>query len=449
MSTAIDEFYSKQKDESYYGNVLKELSKLNGEFHAFNNMNESLSEGFPFSVKDNICVKNVETTASSKILKGYLPPFDATTVSKLKKKGFGFLGKTNMDEFGFGTFGINNENPVRNPFNREYVAGGSSAGAAAATALLKYHIALAESTGGSIAAPAAFCGVVGFTPTYGLTSRYGLIDYANSLDKIGLMARSAGEIRGAFDVIKGQDKHDATSVGEKVTEKKSKKLYVIDQLMKGVDEKVASAFTKFIGKMENLGYKAEQISVDAIEKAVQVYYIVSSAESSTNLAKYTGYKYGFQYGDYTKNYNDFFTDSRSMFGKEAKRRLILGTFVRSASVKDRYYNKALKARSLLIHKLGKILDDGYVVNPVMPIQTPKITEVDALSPVEIYAMDVLTVPANLCGFPHISFPIEYINGMPVGAMAVSGHFNDYAVMDFAKEWEERFDYKFKYNVGSL
>jgi aspartyl-tRNA(Asn)/glutamyl-tRNA(Gln) amidotransferase subunit A len=449
MSSSIEEFSSKKRDENYYHTVVKELSKLNEEFHAFNNINESVSEGFPFSVKDNICVKGVETTASSRILKGYLPPFDATTVVKLKEKGFGFLGKTNMDEFGFGTFGINNEHQVRNPFNKEYVAGGSSAGAAVATALLKYHVALAESTGGSIATPASFCGVVGFTPTYGLTSRYGLIDYANSLDKIGVITRSASDARKAFDIIKGPDRYDTTSLDAKVTDEKKKKVYIIDQLMKHVDEKITSVFSRFTSKLEGKGYKVEHVSVEEIEKAVQVYYIISSAETSTNLAKYTGFKYGFQYGDYTKNYNEFFTNSRAEFGKEAKRRVILGTFVRSASVRNRYYDRSLKARSLFIKKISNLLKDGYVINPTMPMQTPKIKEVSRLSPVEIYAMDIMTVPANLCGFPHASFPIDYINDMPVGAMVMTNHFNDYAALDFVDSWEKDFAYKFRYNVGSL
>ena len=449
MTTSIDEFNSKEKKESYYSGMIKELSKLNQELHAFNNINEELDSGFPFSVKDNICVKGVETTASSKILKGYLPPFDATVIKKIKEKKFGFLGKTNMDEFGFGTFGINNENPARNPFNKEYAAGGSSAGAAIATSVLKYHIAIAESTGGSIATPASFCGVVGFTPTYGLTSRYGLIDYSNSLDKIGLMARSAKDIRGVFDTIKGQDKYDTTSVDVKVTDEKKKKLYVIDQLMKNVDEKIVSSFSKALEKLQNQGYKVEHINLDAIDKAVPVYYIISSAETSTNLAKYTGFKYGFQYGDYTKNYNEFFTNSRAEFGTEAKIRVILGTFVRSASVRNKYYDRALKARAYLIKKLKHVLKDGHIINPTMPIQTPKIKAISELSPVETYAMDSLTIPSNLCGFPHLSFPIDYINEMPVGAVIMTDHFNDYAAIDFVEQWEEGFTYKFKYNVGSL
>ena len=179
MKEGIREFVSKEKPEGYYSRLVDELEKLNSRLHIFSNINKEIQSGFPFSVKDNICVMDVESTASSDILSGYMPPFDATAVDRLRGSGFGFIGKTKMDEFGFGTFGTNcREHPV-NPIDDRYVTGGSSAGSAAAAAVMKYHVAIAESTGGSISCPASFCGVVGFTPTYGAVSRYGLIDYAN------------------------------------------------------------------------------------------------------------------------------------------------------------------------------------------------------------------------------------------------------------------------------
>ncbi len=405
-----------------------------------------MASGYPFSVKDNICVRDFETTASSRILKGYVPPFNATVASKMLDNGFGFLGKTNMDEFGFGTFGVNSEHIARNPFNSEYVAGGSSSGAAVATALIKYHIAIAESTGGSISAPAAFCGVVGFTPTYGLLSRYGLIDYANSLDKIGIMARSADDIRYAFDIVRGQDRYDTTCVEMKPTENKKDSIVVINQLLDAADEKVRSNFEGLLNKLSNEGYKIEHIDVESIKSAIQAYYIISMAESSTNLAKFTGFKYGYKLDKFSEPYNKFFTEARDVFGTEAKRRIILGTFVRSASVRNRYYSKALKVRAMLIKRLKQVLANGMILSPTMPILTPKISEVGDMGPVQTYAMDMMTIPPNLCGFPHISFPYDYSNGMPVGAQLVSDHFDDYTVMNFLREWEKRFEYRFKHNL---
>ena len=222
MTSYIEEFASKKKSLGYYERLLQEVEEFNEEYHAFNVLNEGLSddsEGMPFSSKANVCVKGFETTASSKMLKGYVAPFNATVIREDagRRRSFCFLGETNMDEFGFGTFGINCETPARNAFDPEYAAGGSSSGAAVATASLKYHVAIAESTGGSISAPAALNGVVGFTPTYGAVSRYGLIDYANSLDKIGVMARSAEDARRVFDTIRGGDDYDTTCVTEKIS----------------------------------------------------------------------------------------------------------------------------------------------------------------------------------------------------------------------------------------
>lgn len=446
---SIEEFYSKSMPEGYYQKLVSELEAHNVELHAFNLINASLAKGYPFSVKDNICVKDFETTASSRILKGYVPPFDATVVSRMRKEGLGFIGKTNMDEFGFGTFGINAEHTARNPYNSDYVAGGSSSGAAIATALMKYHVAISESTGGSISAPSAFCGVVGFTPTYGMISRYGLIDYANSLDKIGIIGRSAEDVKYAFDIARGQDDYDTTCVADKPMDEKKNSIVVINQLLEGIDEKVRSSFDALLSKLENSGYKIEHMDIDFIKSAIQAYYIISMAESSTNLAKFTGFKYGHKVETFSEPYNDFFTEARDVFGPEAKRRIILGTMVRSASVRNRYYSKALKIRTMLINRLRQLLEDSFILSPTMPIRTPKISDVENLGPVDVYAMDAMTIPPNLCGLPHISFPYDYLDGMPLGAQLISNHFNDYSVINFVRDWERTFQYRFKHNLGEL
>lgn len=449
MESSIEEFYSKNVDESYYEKLAAELKKQNNELHAFNKIELLNKGGYPFSVKDNLCVKGVETTASLKMLEGYIPPFNATVIEKLMKHKFTFIGKTNMDEFGFGTFGLNSANPARNPFNKEYVAGGSSSGAAIATALMKYHVAIAESTGGSVSSPASFCGVVGFTPTYGVLSRYGLIDYGNSLDKIGIMARSSTDIRYVFDKIKGPDEKDSTSTDSKFSEKKRKKLFVIKELVDVADEKIQRGFLALLDRLEALEYSIENVSLSGIDKAVQAYYIISTAEASTNLAKYTGFKYGYKNESFAEPYNKFFTDSRTHFGLEAKRRIVLGTFVRGASVRSKYYDKAMKVRTLITKQLKQFLEKGYILTPTMPTLPPKIEHAKKMDTVKIYSMDVLTVPPNLCGFPHASFPYSYIDELPVGAQIVGNHLDDNLVLEFVQGWEKEFKYKFKHNLGAI
>lgn len=453
MKSHIEEFLEIDKPKDYYSNLVAEIEERNREHHFITTLNSNIASEdrgrLPFTVKANICVKGFETTAGSKMLKGYLPPFDATVVERMKNSGnFSFLGETNMDEFGFGTFGLNTETPAKNAFDSSYVAGGSSAGAAVATAMLKYHIAIAESTGGSISTPSALNGVVGFTPTYGTVSRYGLIDYANSLDKIGVIARSAADARIGFDVIKGRDAYDTTCSIEKIEDSKKKKLFLIKELMDKAEEPVRSSFGMFLDKLVDK-YEIVEIESSIIEKAIEPYYIIAMAEASTNLAKYNGYKYGMQYEETNKRYNNFFTEARAEFGSEAKRRIILGTFIRSESVKERYYAKATQVRSMVIKEMRKILKEGFIISPTLPIFTPKIEDALKLTPTQNYAMDVFTVPPNLGGFPHITFPYDYYEGMPLGAQIVTEHANDYALFDFVSEWEESFNYRFRYNLGEL
>ena len=449
MTSYIEEFEGIEKPRDYYDNLFVQLEKLNEEYHAFNVINKDAKDGFLFSTKANICVKGFETDAGSRMLEGYVPSFNATAVERmLSDKKFAFAGVTGMDEFGFGTFGVNTESPARNAFDKEYAAGGSSSGAAVAAALMKYHVSVAESTGGSIATPAALNGVVGFTPTYGAVSRYGLIDYANSLDKIGVIARSSEDTRIVFDKIRGRDEYDVTCAVERITSERRKKIFVINSMLEKADQSIRHSFEKLLDKLGS-AYEIEHVDSSIMETAVAPYYIIAMAEASTNLAKYTGYKYGRMSEEFYKQYNEFFTDARENFGAEAKRRILLGTFIRSESVKDRYYTKALVIRSMIIREMDRLLKEGYVLSPTLPIKAPKIADVKKLSPVENYSMDLFTIPPNLGGFPHISFPYDYIDSMPLGAQLVTGHGNDYAILDFVRDWEEGFTYKYKSNLGSL
>ncbi|MCL4372828.1 amidase family protein [Candidatus Parvarchaeota archaeon] len=434
------------KDKEYK-DFASRLNQVNEKLNAFNFIDENEKNGKIISVKDNICVKGMPATASSKILQGYVPGFNATAIERLENAGFSVIGKTNMDEFGFGSFGLNSEHPAKNPFNEEYVTGGSSSGSAVSTALIKEHVSVAESTGGSISAPASFCGIVGLTPTYGVISRYGLIDYASSLDKIGFMGKSADNIREVMEKTVGNDPKDTTSLSATISNKKPNKLYVIDNLMAGVNDGIKDRFEGLLTKLSEKDYKIEHIKIDYLEYSVPAYYILSMSEASTNLAKYQGFKYGFKVKDFSLNYNEFFMSARKQFGKEAKRRVILGTFIRSKSIKQKYYEKALAIRHAIIARMNKILKEGFIIMPSMPIFTPKISEVKDISPVEAYSMDMLTVPPNLCGFPHMSFPYFYEKGMPLGAQIITDHFNDYSLLDFLSEWESNFKYKFKEEIS--
>ncbi len=400
-------------------------------------------KGITFSFKDNIVVKDIESVASSKILKGYKPVFDATVVTKVKKAGYDILGKTLQDEFGFGSFCTNLDtsfNTPRNPLHPDRVTGGSSGGAAGAAKKIKNHIAIAESTGGSIANPAAFCNVIGLTPTYGLVSRYGLIDYANSLDKIGVISSSLELVSLGLQKIAGYDEKDSTSVKVDIPDyTKRKVIKPVLGIPKGylgiVDPVIKKDFEKVITSLKNkVVFKEVDLPLNK-KYSVSTYYIIAMAEASTNLAKYTGLRYGFT-KDFEKNdFNEFSSLVRSeCFGEESKRRIMLGTFTRMAGYRDQYYDKALRVRRLLINEYKDVLKkvDG-IIHPTMPIHPPKFEDVKDLKPLEVYNMDLLTVGANLAGLPHISMPIKA--SLPTGVMITTDHFEEKKLLDIGGLFE--------------
>ncbi|MBI2530179.1 MAG: Asp-tRNA(Asn)/Glu-tRNA(Gln) amidotransferase subunit GatA [Candidatus Diapherotrites archaeon] len=396
--------------------------------------------GLPVSVKDCICVKGIESRSGSKILSGYKPVFDATVVAKAKEQGAIILGKTSQDEFGFGSFGTNTGIDFKKPKNPHDVSracGGSSAGAGGFTALTEFsHIALGESTGGSIACPASFCGVVGLTPTYGRVSRYGLIDYANSLDKIGTIAKSTKEAALLLQIISGNDEKDATSLknpAENYIENlssplKGMKIAVIREFFgKGIDSGASKACWSALKAAEKtLGVKYEEVSLPLNAKyAIPAYYLIAMAEASTNLAKYCGMRYGME-EELKGNFDEYFTSVRSkFFGEEAKRRIILGTFTRMAGFRDAYYLRAMKLRTLLIEEYAKLFKKfDLIVHPTMPVVAPKFDDIEKLTPLENYMMDICTMPANLAGLPHASIPVGKSRNMPVGLMLTASHLQE-------------------------
>ncbi|MBW2983867.1 aspartyl/glutamyl-tRNA amidotransferase subunit A [Candidatus Woesearchaeota archaeon] len=445
--------------------VLKKTKKINDEYHYLNVISNDLAEelakevklkpegklaGIAVSVKDCICVKDVESRAGSKILSGYTPTFDATVIEKIKKQGAIIIGKTAQDEFGFGSFsanvGVGFEKPL-NPFDKERACGGSSGGSAGITQKADFpHISLGESTGGSIVNPASFCGVFGLCPTYGRVSRYGLIDYANSLDKIGPMAKTMEEIALMLEIIAGFDNKESTTINEKVDnyssflkkDVKGLKIGVIKEAFaEGTEEAVKNKVWDGIKKLESQGAKYEEIKLPITYKyGIACYYLIATSESSTNLAKFCGMRYG-QHEKLEGSFNDYFAKVRSAnFGEEAKRRIILGTFARMAGFRDAYYIKAMKVRTKIIEEHKKLFRKfDCLVSPTVPILPPKFRDIEKLSVMQNYMMDIMTVGPNLAGLPHLNVPVGLENNLPVGLLAITDHLAEGKLMQIGGAFE--------------
>lgn len=429
--------------------IINEAEEVNKEYNYFNiickkeaiEQAEKLKKnpkgklaGLPISIKDNICVKYVETTAGSMILKNYKPLFNATVIERLAEEGAVVIGKTSQDEFGFGGFNINvglDKKIPKNPINKERVTGGSSGGCAGFTSITKFaHVSIAESTGGSIVNPAAFCGIIGLCPTYGLISRYGLIDYANSLDKIGIMAKNIEDIELVLDVVKGHDKKDSTSLDIELKGSKIKKIGIIKEAM-NADKEINKII---MDKIKELGIKYEEVPMPLVsEYGIAVYYLIAVSEASTNLAKFSGMRYGYE-EKLEGEFNEYFSKVRNdAFGREAKRRIILGTFARMAGFRNQYYLKAMKARTLIINEYKKAFEKyDLLVSPTMPIIAPKFSELKNLTPLQNYMMDILTVGPNLAGLPHITINAGYKEKMPVGIMFIGDHLAEKNLIEICK-----------------
>lgn len=411
--------------------------------------------GYAITVKDAILVKDIETTATSSILSGYAPLFNATVVSRILAEGGTIIGKTSHDEFGFGSFNVNipeNKKAPVHPLDIERACGGSSGGSAGFTAKASFkHISLGESTGGSIACPAAFCGVVGLCPTYGRVSRYGLIDYGNSLDKIGPLAKTVKDAALMLEIIAGPDEHDSTAAREPVDEYssyvnksvKGMKVGVIQEHFgKGVQQEVAAAVKKSVEQLKKQGVIVEEVSLPVTSAyGLAVYYVLATPEASTNLAKLCGMRYGIAEDPTGKSFNEYFSTIRSSaFSAESKRRILIGTFARMAGSRDAFYIKAAKVRTLIIEEYKKLFRKyDALISPTMPIIAPKFTEIAAMSPLEQYMMDALVVGPNVAGMPHLSVPCGTVAGMPVGTLLISNHFEEKKLIMLGSALEESHD----------
>ncbi|MFG6121427.1 Asp-tRNA(Asn)/Glu-tRNA(Gln) amidotransferase subunit GatA [Thalassobacillus sp. B23F22_16] len=408
--------------------------------------------GLPIGVKDNIVTNGLRTTCASQFLDNFINPlYDATVVEKLADAKSVTIGKLNMDEFAMGS---SNENSsyyaTRNPWNTDYVPGGSSGGSAAAVAAGEVFFSLGSDTGGSIRQPAAFCGVVGLKPTYGRVSRFGLVAFASSLDQIGPVTRTVEDNAYLLEAISGHDKMDATSADvdvPKFTEAltgdvKGLRIAVPKEyLSEGVSEEVKEAVMSALRKYEELGATWEEVSLPHSKYAVATYYLIASSEASANLARFDGVRYGVRTQN-AESMLDMFKRSRSEgFGDEVKRRIMLGTFALSSGYYDAYYKKAQQVRTLIKNDFEKVLEDyDVIIGPTTPTPAFKVGEI-VDDPLTMYANDILTIPVNLAGVPGISVPCGFSSdGLPIGLQIIGKHFDESTVYRTAHAFEQATDF---------
>ncbi|AGK96425.1 Asp-tRNA(Asn)/Glu-tRNA(Gln) amidotransferase subunit GatA [Clostridium pasteurianum] len=406
--------------------------------------------GVPVGIKDNINVKGMQNTCASKILEGYISPYDATVTQKIKGNNGIILGKLNMDEFAMGS---SNENSaykkVINPWNREFVPGGSSGASAASVAAFETPIALGTETGGSVRQPASFCGVVGLKPTYGRISRYGVVAFGSTLDQVGTLGRDVEDCALLTQNIAGIDKMDFTTVDTPVQDyKKSlgkdirgKKIGIPEEYFgEGLDDDVRKSIEEAIKVLEANGAEVKKCSLPLTEYALAAYYIISSAEASSNLARFDGIRFGHRSKD-AQDAVDIYSKSRSEgFGKEVKRRIMLGTYALSAGYYDAYYKKALKVRNLIKQDFQKVFKEfDVLISPTSPTTAFKFGE-KTKDVVSMYMSDVYTVPINIAGLPAISVPCGFVNDLPVGLQFIGNYFREDVLFNFAYSYETSTDW---------
>jgi len=455
--------------EEFIAKTLDQISKHESRIHAFISINENALDqaraidkkikskekvgafyGMPISIKDNISVKDGKTTCASKMLLDYVSPYDATVVSKLKSQDAILIGKANLDEFAMGVatefsaFG-----PSKNPWNPDYVPGGSSGGSAASVCALECTASLGSDTGGSVRNPASFCSLVGLKPTYGLVSRYGLVSYANSIEQIGPIARKVEDVAFLLNHISGKDTNDNTTVdsgnqdylAEIGAGVQGKKIGVIKEMSvgAGLDKNVESAFWRAADSLEKLGAKIEEVSLDMVEFTVATYYVLTTAEAGSNLSRYDNIRYGYQMDLEGYEFKSYISKARRNFGSEVTRRMILGGFVPSAGFAGKYLLKALKVKSKLKRQIMDAFKKfDFLISPTVPILPFKFGEkID--DPLAMYMADINTVTANLTGVPAISVPFEIHNGLPIGIQIHANSLQEKQLLQAAYALQETTD----------
>lgn len=402
--------------------------------------------GVPMAVKDNLCTKGMQTTCCSRILENFVPAYTAQAVQNLIDMGAVMIGKTNMDEFAMGSttetscFGV-----TRNPWNLEHAPGGSSGGSCAAVAAEECFFALGSDTGGSIRQPSSFCGVTGLKPTYGTVSRYGLIAYGSSLDQIGPVAKDVTDCAAILETIASHDSKDSTSVSREygfmealVPDVKGMKIGIPkDYLGEGINPEVKSAILKAADTLKTMGAEVEDFDLSLVEYAIPAYYVIASAEASSNLSRFDGVKYGYRAQDYEGLHSMYKKTRSEGFGEEVKRRIMLGSFVLSSGYYDAYYLKALKTKALIKQAFDKAFAKyDVILAPASPSAAPKLGE-SLKDPLKMYLGDIYTVAVNLAGLPGISVPAGTDSkGLPVGVQMIGDCFKEKKILRAAYAFEQ-------------
>jgi len=451
--------------EDFVAESIQRIQKIDGDLHAFLSVNDDAIEqaktidkkiksgdkvgacfGMPISIKDNMCIKNSKTTCASKMLENFIAPYDATVITKLKQQDAIFIGKVNMDEFAMGlSTEFSAYGPSKNPWNTDYVPGGSSGGSAVSVSAFECVASLGSDTGGSVRNPASFCSVVGYKPTYGLISRYGLISYANSIEQIGPLTRTVKDTAFLLNIIAGLDHNDNTTIDNHDEDYLSgidsgiegKKIGIISEMIgEGIDPTVLSATKDAITKLEGLGAICEEVSLDMVKYSVAAYYTITATEAGSNLARYDNLRYGYEFPVEGYEFNSYISKARQKFGPEVTRRMIIGGFVPSAGHAGKYFLKAMKVKSKLTKEINEAFKKfDLLIAPTVPILPFKIGEkID--DPVSLFLVDINTVTANLTGKPAISIPFTIANGLPIGIQLFANSNQDKLLLQAAHALEQ-------------
>lgn len=403
--------------------------------------------GVPVAIKDNMCIRGVLTTCSSRILENFVPTFTAEAVINLEKAGAVILGKTNMDEFAMGsTTETSHYGATKNPWNTKHVPGGSSGGSAAAVAADECSFALGSDTGGSIRQPSSYCGVTGMKPTYGTVSRYGLIAYGSSLDQIGPIAKDVTDCAAILETIASYDPKDSTSIRRDdydftsalVDDVKGMKIGIPkDYLIEGLNPEVKAAIMNAAHKLEEKGAVVEEFDLSLVEYAIPAYYVIACAEASSNLARFDGVKYGYRTPEYNELHEMYKKTRSEGFGPEVKRRIMLGSFVLSSGYYDAYYLKALRTKALIKQAFDKAFSKyDVILGPVAPTTAPEIGS-SLADPIKMYLGDIYTISVNLAGLPGISVPGGFDSkGLPIGVQMIGNCFEEKKIIRTAYAFEQ-------------
>jgi len=452
--------------EEFISKTLDRIKSVDGNLHAFLKLNDLAVEkardidrriksnenvgkclGMPISVKDNICIAGSRTTCASKALEHFIAPYTATVVNKLNSEDAIIIGKTNLDEFAMGlsteysAFG-----PSKNPWNTDYVPGGSSGGSAVSVSANECIGSLGSDTGGSIRNPASFCSVVGLKPTYGLVSRYGLISYSNSIEQIGPVTKTVEDSAFLLNIISGADSNDNTTIDNKNQDYlknidagiKGKKIGIVSEMTnsEGLSNEVLNATNDAIKTFERIGADCEEVSLEMVRYAVAAYYTITSTEAGSNLARYDNIRYGYEFDSEGFEFNSYISQARNKLGPEVTRRMILGGFVPSAGHAGKYFLKALKVKSKLISEINHIFEKfDFLISPTVPIQPFKFGE-KIQDPVSFMLVDFNTVTASLTGKPAISVPYKIANGLPIGIQIMADSLKENLLLQAAYALEK-------------